>query len=43
MIWINYALGMLYGLEIAMKCYAFGLRRALSQMDWVLATEFVLY
>jgi hypothetical protein len=29
-----------FGLEIAMKSYAYGLRRAFSQVDWVLKIEF---
>ena len=43
MIWLNYVLGLIYAGEIAIKCYAYGLRRAFLAMDWVLATEFVLY
>ena len=29
-----------FGLELAMKSYAFGIRRAYSQMNWVLKLEF---
>ena len=31
-----------FGLELAMKSYAFGIRRAYSQVNWVLKIEFFL-
>lgn len=40
MIWLNFFMAIFFGLEIAMKSYAFGLRRAFSQVDWVLKIEF---
>ena len=40
MIWINFIVSVLFGLEIAMKSYAFGLRRAFSQVHWVLKVEY---
>jgi len=30
LIWVNFIVAILFGLEIAMKSYAFGLRRAFS-------------
>mmetsp|Transcript_7574 Transcript_7574/g.9135 ORF Transcript_7574/g.9135 Transcript_7574/m.9135 type:complete len:179 (+) Transcript_7574:2245-2781(+) len=42
MLWLNFLITLVYGLEIAMKSYAFGLRRAFSQMDWIFKAEFFL-
>ena len=42
MVWLNFLLSMFFGLEIAMKSYAFGLRRAYSNMEVVFKLEFFL-
>ena len=39
LIWLNFFLAALFGLEIAMKAFAFGLRRAYAQLNWVLKAE----
>ena len=39
-IWVNFIFSILFGLEIVMKSYAFGLRRAFSQCEWVVKLEF---
>ena len=41
-IWINFVFAVFFGLEITMKSYAFGLRRAFSQCDLVLKLEFLI-
>ena len=40
LIWFNFIAAIFFGLELAMKSYAFGIRRAFSQMNWVLKVEF---
>ena len=40
MLWINFFISVLYALELAMKSYAYGIRRAYSQANWVLKVEF---
>ena len=42
MIWVNFILAILFGLEITMKSYGFGIRRAFSQANWVVKMEFFL-
>ena len=42
MVWLNFLLALFFGLEIAMKSYAFGLRRAYSNMELVFKAEFFL-
>ena len=42
MVWLNFLLAIFFGLEIAMKSYAFGLRRAFSNMEWVFKAEFFI-
>ena len=32
--------GAFFAIDIVFKCYAFGLRRAVANMDWVVASEF---
>lgn len=40
MLWINYFISVLFGLEVVMKSYAFGLRRAFSTVNWVIKLEY---
>ena len=39
-IWINFIIAIGFGLEIAIKSYAFGLRRGFKQSTWVQKSEF---
>ena len=40
LIWFNFIMSIFFALELAMKSQAFGIRRAYSQMNWVLKVEF---
>ena len=40
LIWINFVISIFFSIEIAMKSYAFGLRRGFSQSSWVIKVEF---
>ena len=40
MIWFNFFLSLLYALELIVKNYAFGMRRAYSTSHWVMKCEF---
>lgn len=42
MIWVNFILAILFGLEITLKSYGFGIRRAFTQANWVVKVEFFL-
>ena len=41
MIWLNFIISICFALEVAMKSYAFGLRRAFAQVHWVIKAEFL--
>lgn len=41
LIWLQFAIGIFFGLEIAIKSYAFGIRRAFTQVNWVQKAEFL--
>ena len=40
LIWINFVISIFFSIEIAMKAYAFGLRRGFSLSSWVIKVEF---
>lgn len=41
LIWLNFITSIFYGLEIAMKSYAFGLRRGFTQCNAIIKVEFI--
>lgn len=41
LIWMNFIVAILYALEIAMKSYAFGLRRGFTQCNNIIKVEFL--
>jgi len=40
LIWLNFIISICFGLEITIKAVAYGLRRAFSQVNWVIKIEF---
>ena len=40
LIWLNFIISICFGLEITMKAFAYGLRRAFSQVNWVIKIEY---
>ena len=40
MVWFAFIISIVFGLEIAMKSYAFGVRRAYASANWTIKIEF---
>ena len=40
LVWLTFLINLLYGVEISLKSYALGLRRAFSQSSWTLKLEY---
>jgi hypothetical protein len=40
LVWLNFLLNVFFGLEITLKSYALGLRRAFSQSSWTIKFEY---
>ena len=41
LIWSMYGIQIILSIELVLKCYAFGLRRAFSNANWVVKLEFI--